>query len=324
MPTARASLALAAALSLSVWTLPPRSTAAAQDSAAAHDSVAAQDSAALRITFLDVGQADAVLLQAPEGQTALVDAGRRSTVDELRALGVEQIDLLVATHAHADHIGGMAAVLDTFPVRYFMDNALPHTTRTYQRLMEEVEQRTDVTYLAAEPPRTIALGAASIEVLPLPPPRARDHNNRSVTLVVRHGRFSAFLSGDSEERQLNFLTAIGAVDPVTLLKAPHHGADNGFTPAFLQAARPEVVVISVGARNQYGHPGPRALAAFSSIARQVYRTDRDGTVTVLGFPDGAHRVTLEDSEAGGSCAHPSPPDGAHRVVPGNSPQGERP
>lgn len=312
---ARLSLALAAALSLSVWTLPPRSTAAVQDSAAAQES-AVQDSAALRITFLDVGQADAVLIQAPEGQTALVDAGRRSPVDGLRALGVEEINLLVATHAHADHIGGMTDVLDAFPVRYFMDNAMPHTTRTYQRLMEEVERRSDVTYLAPEPPRTIALGAASIEALPLPPPRARDQNNRSVTLVVRHGRFSAFLSGDSEERQLNFLTAVGAVHPVTLLKAPHHGADNGFTPAFLQAARPEVVVISVGERNQYGHPGPQALAAFSSIAREVYRTDQDGTVTVLGFPDGAHRVTLEDSEAGrGSCGH-------HTL--GDSPPGERP
>ena len=309
-PAARLSLALAAVLSLSVWAFPPGSAAAVQDSAAA------QDSAALRITFLDVGQADAVLIQAPEGQTALVDAGRRSPVDGLRALGVEEIDLLVATHAHADHIGGMTDVLDAFPVRYFMDNAMPHTTRTYQRLMEEVERRSDVTYLAPEPPRRIALGAASIEALPLPPPRARDQNNRSVTLVVRHGRFSAFLSGDSEERQLNFLTAVGAVHPMTLLKAPHHGSDNGFTPAFLQVARPEVVVISVGERNQYGHPGPQALAAFSSIAREVYRTDRDGTVTVLGFPDGAHRVTLEDSEAGrGSCGH-------HTL--GDSPPGERP
>lgn len=254
MPLARtfATVALATAVSTlgdaiqarpaAAAPLPP-ATALVQDSAPAAASVqdstgVLQDSAqALRVTFLDVGQADAVLIQAPEGPTALVDAGRRSPTDTLRALGVEEIDLLVATHAHADHIGGMADVLREFPVRYFMDNGMPHTTRTYQRLMEEVERRPDLAYLIAQP-RTVALGAASIEVLPMPPPRANDQNNRSVTLVVRYGRFSTWLSGDSEERQLNFLTGRSAVPPVTVLKAPHHGGHTGFTPAFLQPPAP--------------------------------------------------------------------------------------
>ncbi len=301
MPLARVPAAVATLLWLSASAFPTPSAAEEPRLAAPHHH---QDSAALRITFLDVGQADAIVIQAPEGRTALVDAGRRSPVNAIRALGVEEIDLVVATHAHADHIGGMADVLRAFPVRYFMDNALAHTTRTYRRLMDEVERRSDIVYLLAEP-RTIALGAASIEVLPLPPPGpARDQNNRSVTLIVRHGRFSAFLSGDSEIRQLNFLVARGAVPPVTVLKAPHHGSHTGFTPAFVQAARPDVVVISVGRNNQYGHPRPQALAAFSSSAlssgaRPLYRTDRDGTITVLGFPDGAHRVLLGDPPPGG-------------------------
>lgn len=307
MPLARtfATVALATAVSTLGDAIQARPAAAAplpppavlvQDSTPAVASV--QDSTpALRITFLDVGQADAVLIQAPEGPTALVDAGRRSPTDTLRALGVEEIDLLVATHAHADHIGGMADVLREFPVRYFMDNGMPHTTRTYQRLMEEVERRPDLAYLIAQP-RTVALGAASIEVLPMPPPRANDQNNRSVTLVVRYGRFSTWLSGDSEERQLNFLTGRSAVPPVTVLKAPHHGGHTGFTPAFLQAARPEAIVISVGENNQYGHPRPQALAAFFSATQHVYRTDQHGTVTILGFPDGEYRVDLEDSSPG--------------------------
>lgn len=247
--------------------------------------------APVRVAFLDVGQADAVLVQAPEGQTALVDAGRRSPVELLRRLGVSTVDLLVASHGHADHIGGMTAVLREFPVRYFMDNGMPHTTRTYQRLMEELERRPEIAYLNAEP-RTIALGSVSIEVLPMPPARGRDQNNRSVSLIVRHGRFTAFLSGDSEVRQLNFLTGRGVVPRATLLKAPHHGSHNGFTPAFLQAVQPDLVVISVG-RNSYGHPRPEALAAFSAAAGHVYRTDRDGTVTVLGFPDGRHTASKE-------------------------------
>lgn len=247
--------------------------------------------APVQVAFLDVGQADAVLVRAPEGQTALVDAGRRSPVDALHEMDVSSIDLLVATHAHADHIGGMTAVLQEFAVRYFMDNGMPHTTRTYERLMEELERRPGIVYLNPEP-RTIALGSVDIEVLPLPAPRGRDQNNRSVALVVRHGRFAALLSGDSEVRQLNFLTGRGVVPRVALLKAPHHGSHNGFTPSFLRAAQPRVVVVSVG-RNGYGHPRPEALAAFSAVAEDVYRTDRDGTVTVLGFPDGRYTVSKE-------------------------------
>ena len=95
---------------------------------------------ALRVTFLDVGQGDAVLIQAPGGETALVDAGRGSAVaSQLRRLGVHEIDLLVASHADRDHIGGMDDVLKRFPVRYFMDNGLPHTTQDYERLMAAVE-----------------------------------------------------------------------------------------------------------------------------------------------------------------------------------------
>lgn len=182
----------------------------------------------LRITFLDVGQGDAVLLQAPEGQTALVDAGRGDIVPLLREMRVERIDLLVATHPHADHIGGMAGVIRSMPVRFYMDNGQAHTTATYRRLMTALDERPEITYLEAMP-RTISLGSAEIEVLPLLPPATADHNNRSVALVVRFGDFCALLSGDSEVRQLTHLVGLGVVPPLTLLKAPHHGSDNGVT-----------------------------------------------------------------------------------------------
>ena len=291
--------------------------------------------APIRITFLDVGQADAVLIQAPVGQTALVDAGRRSPVEALREHGVSEIDLLVASHAHADHIGGVTAIMDAFPVRFYMDNGVPYTTATYGRVLEALERRPQITYLTAEP-RTITLGGATLEVLsapPIPPDSvtftwfrpdavpdtvrgavpegssevaadtvpdaplwiaADDQNNRSVALVVRHGSFTAFLSGDSEIEQLTHLLREGVVPDVTLLKAPHHGSRNGFTAAYLAVARPEVVVISVGADNPYGHPAPEALQAYQAIA-DVYRTDLDGSVTVLGYPDGRYEVITDQA-----------------------------
>jgi len=244
----------------------------------------------VRVTFLDVGQADAILIRSSEGQTALVDAGRSSPVPALKELGVEEIDLLVATHPHADHIGGMVDVINSIPVRFYMDNGQPHTTATYQNLMRTLQQRTDITYLAAEP-RTIGLGSAEIEVLPLLPVNSTDHNNRSVGLVLRYGSFVVFLSGDSEVRELAFWVQQGVVPDVTVLKAPHHGSDNGFTWEFLQDAQPEVVVISVGT-NSYGHPRPEALQAYSSVAKVVLRTDHDGQVTIVGHKDGRYEVVL--------------------------------
>ena len=280
----RRAFATAAILAVALTTL---ATTLAGTPAPAQASPPQPDSV-LRVTFLDVGQGDAVLLQAPEGQTVLIDAGRGDVVTLLREMGVTGIDLLVATHPHADHIGGMTRVLESIPVRFYMDNGDPHTTATYRRLLSALEARPEITYLEATP-RTITLGSASLEVLPLLPRGSTDHNNRSVGLVLRFGDFTALLSGDSEVRQLTHLVNQQVVPKLTLLKAAHHGSDNGFTWSFLQRARPEVVVISVG-RNGYGHPRPAALEAYAASAGETLRTDLHGHVQVQGHRDGAYAV----------------------------------
>ena len=245
----------------------------------------------LRITFLDVGQADAVLIQTPDGRTALIDAGRGDIVPLLERFGVSEIDLLVATHPHADHIGGMAGVIAAFPVRFYMDNGEPHTTQTYRRLLAALDARPEITYLEASP-RTITLGEVEIDVLPLLPRGTTEHNDRSVSLLVRFGEFRALLSGDSEVRQLTHLVNRGAVTGATLLKAPHHGSDNGFTWEFLDAAKPRIVVISVGRNNGYGHPRPAALRAYEASGAAVFRTDRHGHVSVQGRKSGGYDVSF--------------------------------
>ena len=259
----------------------------------------------VQITFLDVGQADAIVIRTPEGQTALIDAGRSDPSELLRQMGIEEIDLVIATHPHADHIGGMADLLNAMPVRFYMDNGQGHTTATYRRLLQTLQERTDITYLSAEP-RTISLGSAELEVLPLPPIDV-DHNNRSVALVLRFGSFTAFFSGDSEVEELTHFLREGVVPDVTLLKAPHHGSNDAFTPDFLQTSCPEVVVISVG-ENNYGHPRPEALTAYEGIAQWVSRTDVVGPVTVLGAEDGRWEVRAgQDLLASGrERAGPSP------------------
>jgi competence protein ComEC len=279
----------------------------------------AAQGAPLQVTFLNVGQGDAVVVRSPEGRTAMIDAGPGSPLRFLQQMSVDSLDLLVATHPHADHIGGMEDVLTARPVRFYMDNGRPHPTATYERLMATLERLESVTYLQATP-RTITLGSVTIEVLPIPTGEL-DQNDTSVGLVVRYGDFTALLTGDSERYELDAWASRDLVPGATLLKAPHHGSVNGFTRPFLRAARPEIVVVSVGADNRYGHPRPEAMTAFDAFARHVLRTDRDGHVTVLGFTDGSYEiVTGGEDLAEGGIAAPSP-EGTPPPLSENAPSG---
>ncbi len=245
----------------------------------------------LSITFLDVGQADAILVQAPGGHTALIDAGRGSaTVGKVRSRGVSHINLLVASHPDADHIGGLDEVVESLPVGAWMASGRKAETQVYQDLADALARRPAVTHLEAVP-RTIHLGSATIEVLP-PLPNAPSDNDASVALAVRYGGFAALLTGDAETAAINHLLRRGAVPQVTVLKASHHGSDNGVTGPLLEVARPDVVVIQVGRGNAYQLPDSAALARYEAAAREVYRTDLDGAVTVRGFRDGSYRIVL--------------------------------
>lgn len=253
----------------------------------------------VELVFLDVGQGDAILVRSPEGKTALIDGGRGSDLAKtLRARGIASLDLVVASHAHADHIGGLRSVLSALPVRFYMDNAVPHTTSTYRELMQTV-LASGVAYLRPTE-RTIRLGSVSLRILPPPPVTEGEpfsaQNDQSIGIVVEFGEFRALLTGDSEVGEIRRWLAAG-VPGVTLLKAAHHGSRNGVTPAWLAATRPELVVISVGRDNPYGHPHPAALRYYEAVAKAVYRTDRDGTVTVTAFAGGGW--TVEHSKNGG-------------------------
>jgi len=249
----------------------------------------AHDSAAVRVRFVDVGQGDATLIVSPEGKRVLVDGGRSATdvAKMLRAAGVDTLDLVVASHADADHIGGLASVFHVTCVRAYLDNGRPHTTATYRRLMETVEG-SNAQYLQATA-RTITLGSMTLRVLP-PPSDVQDQNNASVGLVLAYGDFRALLVGDAEQDELRYFVQLG-VPRVSVLKAAHHGARNGVSPGWVQATRPRIVVISVGAHNPYGHPSPLALRYYGRYAEVIYRTDQQGDILVTGRRDGSFSVT---------------------------------
>jgi competence protein ComEC len=246
---------------------------------------------AMELRFLDVGQGDAILIRNG-GRTVLVDTGpSQEIVPHLRRLGVDSIDLLVITHPHLDHLGGADAILERMPVRNFMDNGVPHTTNSYLEVVRLVRTK-QVRYLRAEA-RRIAIGDASLEVVPVPASTRQDENlnNQSIGLVLRRGGFSALLTGDSEVEEINGWLASGALPAgVSVAKAAHHGSRNGVTPALLARTRPQLVVISVGAGNGYGHPNPWALRYFGAGGRTVLRTDLDGDVAVKVQSDGSFSI----------------------------------
>jgi competence protein ComEC len=266
-------------------------------------------SGSLELHFINVGQGDAVLIRSPTGQNVLIDGGRAD--DEarayLQALGVETLDLVIATHADADHIGGLEEVVRTYHPRLFMDNTLTHDTQTYRGLLEAVR---DVGAQTVPPTaRRIGLGDASLQVLPPPLEAGLDSNNNSVGVIVSFGAFSAALTGDAEEPEFNWWLATipELLHPVAVYKAAHHGSENGDSVESVTTFDPETVVISVGLDNSYGHPSEEALALYDSVRARVYRTDLNGTVVVSASANGEYLVnatttTPESAAIGGEAS----------------------
>jgi competence protein ComEC len=241
----------------------------------------------LQIHILDVGQGDAALLRFPPGRDVLIDAGRGAGVAELLTeLGVDTLELVIASHNHADHIGGMEAVLRQFPARYFMDNGVPHTTLTYRRMLETLREL-KIPLLEPER-RTIQVGEGRMEILPPPGEETLGHNDNSVGVMVEYGDFRASFAGDAEEYLwLHWLeTFPEALAPVHLHKASHHGSRNGDILEALQRLQPELVVISAGRDNQYGHPHPEALDRYVWAGAAVKVTTQSGTIHIRAFSDG--------------------------------------
>ncbi len=239
----------------------------------------------MAVSVLDVGQGDSILVQLPSGGAVLVDAGTReagpTVVSDLRGRGIKSLDMVVATHPHADHIGGMEAVLKAFPVRRFLDSGFAHGSRTQIRLLKLIE-RQKIPYKVARAGQMISLGGAKFQILapkdPLLTGTDSDENSNSIVIKVTDGAVSFLLTGDMEQEERMRLMATRANLSATVLKVAHHGSRNGTDTAFVTRVKPKVAVISVAAVNDYGHPHAEALEALSKV--KLYRTDRDGTVTI--------------------------------------------
>jgi competence protein ComEC len=245
----------------------------------------------LTVVALDVGQGDGFLILTPERKAVLIDAGPPEAADRVREAlaryGVTQLDLVVATHPHADHIGGMVAVLDAVPVRLFLDSGQPHPTRTYTRMLEKIREK-GIRFVVAEAGQEFELGTGvTLSILAPFPMRLQgtrsDENANSIVVRLSYRAFSMLFTGDSErETEERLIEHEDTTAPLTarVLKVAHHGSRHSTTHAFLERVRPEVALISCGADNEYGHPAPETLARLRRWVRELHRTDLEGEIVI--------------------------------------------
>ena len=242
----------------------------------------------LRVDFIAVGQGDAALVTSPTGKTVLIDGGppeaRDALIAFLRERGGKPLDLVILSHRHADHLGGLPEVVRAVGTRLFMDATFPHPTPLYESLMHALDERS-VPVRQAERGRRIDLGGGAFATLLSPPvpPIARSRspvNANSVVLRIDYGRIGILFAGDAEAATERWLLADGAKLGAQILKVAHHGSRYSSTGAFLRAVHPTVAVVSVGTGNEYGHPAPETIARLEKLGARVLRTDLDGTVTV--------------------------------------------
>jgi len=259
----------------------------------------------LELVMLDVGQGDALLLRSPGGRWVLVDAGPRTrTFDSgartvlpyLRSRGVDALDLMILTHPDLDHVGGAAAILEDFPVRAVLDPGLATGTDAFLGALEAAEARGVPWHIAAAGD-SLNLDGMALRVLA---PEAEggggaDEGNNGVSLVVevRFGAFSALLAGDAPvSSEVRLLPRILS-DRVQVLKIGHHGSSTSTSRELLERADPETALISVGRRNQFGHPHSGVLARLRDTGSLVFRTDLAGTLVVRARRDGGYRVSSQ-------------------------------
>jgi len=245
----------------------------------------------VRLTVLDVGQGDALLVQAPTGHALLVDAGggpgsfdvgARIVAPAVWALGTRRLDWLAVTHADLDHIGGATSVVADLRPREIWEGIPVPRERRLQGVRDAGRAHAAAWRTVATGHR-LDLGDLTIEVLHPPPPaweRQKVRNDDSVVLRVRYGEVEILLTGDAGAEFERAWPGTADRAAVRILKAAHHGSRTSSSAAFVEAYRPQIVLISVGRGNPFGHPAPAVLARFAAIGAEVFRTDQDGALIV--------------------------------------------
>lgn len=239
----------------------------------------------LSVFFLDVGQADSILLRSPEGKFMLIDAakndGAPALLRTLKEFGVKELEYLVLTHPHEDHIGGADAVLEQFAVKTVLSPDVGSTSKSWRDVLDAIEKE-GCKDLIARPGDTYGFFEGCTFTVLGPYDTDEDLNNCSVVFRLDYGETSFLFTGDAEEREeLSILENGGSSFlKADVLKVGHHGSSTSTCEEFLSAVSPRCAVISCGENNEYGHPHRSTLDALEDRGIEILRTDLSGTVMV--------------------------------------------
>lgn len=235
----------------------------------------------LKVHFLDVGQADSILIQTPTGENMLIDAGNNAdgttVVSYLKNQGISKIDILVGTHPHEDHIGGMDNVINSFDIGQIYMPKVEHTTKTYEDVLTTISNK-GLKPIAPTPGSTFNLGETKFTILAPNSSSYEDLNNYSIVLKMEYGNTSFLFAGDAEDVSEQEMLNKGYDLSADVLKIGHHGSSSSTTQAFLSKVNPKYAVIMVGADNNYGHPAQETMDKLKAANITVYRTDECGTI----------------------------------------------
>lgn len=238
----------------------------------------------LKVSFIDVGQADSILIQIPNGRNVLIDAGNNddagTITSYLKKENVRTLDIVIATHPHEDHIGSMDTVINTFAIGQFIMPRKDATTQTYRDMITALQSK-GLKITQAKAGLKLDLGPEINASLLAPNSASYDEvNNYSAILQLVFGSTVFLFTGDAEEQSEKEMLASGVNLKADVLKVGHHGSNTSSSASFLAKVQPQYAVISVGKDNSYGHPAPSILDRLRKEETKVYRTDQTGTIIV--------------------------------------------
>ena len=234
----------------------------------------------VEVHFIDVGQGDAVFISTPTHKV-LIDGGNRgdTVLNYLRSNGVNHLDLVIGTHPHADHIGGLIDVLQAVPVSEVIDPAVVHTTRTFEDYLTIIDKK-NIPFSEGRVGMTRVFGDVTFKLLHPENPSENHLNDASIVVMMTYNAIRFLFLGDAEYRSEQEMLRRNHDLSSTVMKVGHHGSHTSTSPAFLHAVSPEVAVIMCGADNRYGHPHAETLENLEQAKVALFRTDIHGTVIV--------------------------------------------
>ena len=234
------------------------------------------------VHFIDVGQGDATLIQT-RGGSVLIDGGDRQAgpvvVSYLRNEGISKISYVVATHPHADHIGGLIDVLGEFEVGTIIMPRVAHTTITFERFIDAIEEN-NIPVREPVVGSTINMGGATFTIVAPNSSWYANLNDYSVSMLLLYGETRFLFTGDAERESEMEMVERGHDISAQILHVGHHGSRTSTVQPFLDAVSPQIAVISVGANNPFGHPHREVVNRLEAAGVAIYRTDLHGTIVI--------------------------------------------